>query len=62
MDGTLFTNVRIIDGSGEMPFDGDPLANIGILCDRDKLLAIMKNGKFHKRPVGRVRSFEQAAE
>ncbi len=30
--------------------DGDPLANIRILQDRDRLLAIMKNGQFHKRP------------
>ncbi len=28
--------------------DGDPLANISILQDRDKLLAIMKDGVFHK--------------
>ena len=42
--------------------DGDPLADIGILRDRDNLLAIMKGGVFHKRPAGRVRSFEQAAE
>jgi imidazolonepropionase-like amidohydrolase len=42
--------------------DGDPLADIGILCDRDRLLAIMKDGKFHKRPADRARSFEQAAE
>ena len=42
--------------------DGDPLADIGILRDRDNLLAIMKDGVFHKRPASRVRSFEQAAE
>ena len=42
--------------------DGDPLADIGILCDRDRLLAIMKGGVFHKRPASRVRSYEQAAE
>ena len=42
--------------------DGDPLADIGILRDREKLLAIMKGGVFHKRPASRVRSFEQAAE
>ena len=42
--------------------DGDPLADISILQDRDRLLAIMKGGVFHKRPAGRVRSFEQAAE
>ncbi len=42
--------------------DGDPLADIDILQDRDRLLAIMKGGEFHKRPPRRVRSFEQAAE
>ncbi|MFM9883821.1 MAG: amidohydrolase family protein [Burkholderiales bacterium] len=30
--------------------DGDPLANISILRDRTKLLAIMKDGVFHKEP------------
>ena len=30
--------------------DGDPLANIGILQDRAKLLAIMKDGEFAKAP------------
>jgi imidazolonepropionase-like amidohydrolase len=42
--------------------DGDPLADIAILRDRNKLLAIMKDGVFHKRPAGRSQSFEQAAE
>jgi imidazolonepropionase-like amidohydrolase len=42
--------------------DGDPLADVDILQDRDRLLAIMKGGAFHKRPAGRARSFEQAAE
>lgn len=30
--------------------DGDPLAELRILEDQARLLAIMKNGKFHKRP------------
>jgi len=30
--------------------DGDPLANLAILLDRSKLLAIMKDGAFHKEP------------
>jgi imidazolonepropionase-like amidohydrolase len=30
--------------------DGDPLSNISILRDRTKLLAIMKDGVFHKEP------------
>lgn len=30
--------------------DGDPLADIRILQDKNKLLAIMKDGKFHKAP------------
>ncbi|MFH0180249.1 amidohydrolase family protein [Streptomyces cacaoi] len=31
--------------------DGDPLAEIGILQDRDRLRAIMKDGKLHKAPA-----------
>jgi imidazolonepropionase-like amidohydrolase len=30
--------------------DGDPLADLGILLDQNKLLAIMKDGEFHKQP------------
>ena len=30
--------------------DGDPLANVRILQDKERLLAIMKDGKFHKEP------------
>ena len=30
--------------------DGDPLADVRILQNHDRLLAIMKDGKFHKRP------------
>jgi imidazolonepropionase-like amidohydrolase len=32
--------------------DGDPLADLRILQDKDRLLAIMKDGKFHKAPTG----------
>jgi len=30
--------------------DGDPVANVRILQERERILAIMKDGKFHKRP------------
>ena len=30
--------------------DGDPLADVRILQDKNRLLAIMKDGKFHKAP------------
>lgn len=30
---------------------GDPLAESKVLLDRSKLLAVMKNGEFHRRPV-----------
>ena len=30
--------------------DGDPLANLGILRDQSKLLAVMKDGVFYKEP------------
>jgi imidazolonepropionase-like amidohydrolase len=30
--------------------DGDPIANVRVLQDRNRLLAIMKDGKFHKAP------------
>jgi imidazolonepropionase-like amidohydrolase len=33
--------------------DGDPLADIRILQDKTRLLAIMKDGKFHKEPSAR---------
>jgi imidazolonepropionase-like amidohydrolase len=33
--------------------DGDPLADVRILQDRKRLLAIMKDGKFHKEPNAR---------
>jgi hypothetical protein len=37
--------------------DGNPLANVGILQDETKILAIMKDGEFHKNP-----QTEQAAQ
>ena len=30
--------------------DGDPIANVRILQDKNRMLAIMKDGKFHKAP------------
>jgi imidazolonepropionase-like amidohydrolase len=30
--------------------DGDPLANITLLQDKDRILAVMKDGTFHKQP------------
>ncbi len=30
--------------------DGNPLANVSILQDASKLMAIMKDGEFHKQP------------
>ena len=31
--------------------DGDPVANVRVLQEQDRLLAIMKDGRFHKRPA-----------
>ncbi|HEV7933137.1 MAG TPA: amidohydrolase family protein [Actinomadura sp.] len=54
---------EIMDRSGELGqirsgyladlllVDGDPLADIGVLQDRDRLTAIMKDGRFHKEPA-----------
>jgi len=42
--------------------DGDPLANIAILRDPRRLLAVMKDGKFAKRPdIAQARHFRRAA-
>ncbi|MCP4381941.1 MAG: amidohydrolase family protein, partial [Hyphomicrobiales bacterium] len=30
--------------------DGDPIANVAVLQEKDRLLAIMKDGEFHKKP------------
>ncbi|MBV8654383.1 MAG: amidohydrolase family protein [Alphaproteobacteria bacterium] len=42
--------------------DGNPLADVRILQNRDRLLAIMKDGLFHKSPLQRSRIEEIAAE
>lgn len=34
--------------------DGDPLADLSILLDKSRLLAIMKDGQFHKSPDTRI--------
>jgi hypothetical protein len=34
--------------------DGDPVSNLGVLLDKTKLLAIMKDGVFHKEPEVRT--------
>jgi imidazolonepropionase-like amidohydrolase len=42
--------------------DGDPLANIAILQDQSRLLAIMKDGIFHKQPeIRSARSLRPAS-
>ena len=40
--------------------DGDPAKDVGILQDKDRLLAIMKDGGFHKRPA-KQRGIERVA-
>jgi imidazolonepropionase-like amidohydrolase len=42
--------------------DGNPLADVGILQDSARLLAIVKDGAFHKRPQASRRLAEIAAE
>ena len=42
--------------------DGDPLADVTILQDADNLLAIMKDGAFHKRPSADRAAAQVAAE
>ncbi|MGC3980634.1 MAG: amidohydrolase family protein [Steroidobacteraceae bacterium] len=41
--------------------DGDPLKDIKLFQDRNKLLAVMKDGKFHKSPQAPVRKSQAAA-
>jgi len=58
MNRTVIANTTILDGSGAAPFagdvlivvDGDPLADIKRLQNRDALLVIMKDGQLHKSP------------
>ena len=42
--------------------DGDPVADIELLQDRDNLLMIMKDGEFHKDPRGYGGGLRVAAE
>ncbi len=42
--------------------DGNPLTRIELLQDRDNLIAIMKDGSFHKVPVARGAEHREAAE
>ena len=41
--------------------DGNPLHDLSLLQDRNALLAIMKDGQFHKRFQGRVAMGQAAA-
>ncbi len=41
--------------------DGDPSSDVKILQDADRLLAVMKDGRFHKEPAARGRSARTAA-
>ncbi|HSW23844.1 MAG TPA: amidohydrolase family protein, partial [Burkholderiaceae bacterium] len=36
--------------------DGDPLADITVLQDKNRILAVMKDGEFHRAPPVRVAS------
>jgi imidazolonepropionase-like amidohydrolase len=42
--------------------DGNPLADVGILRDRNRLLAIMKDGAFHREPRKSAKAARVAAE
>lgn len=42
--------------------DGDPLADVTILRDRKRLLAVMKDGRFHRAPPSGLKSARVAAE
>jgi imidazolonepropionase-like amidohydrolase len=41
--------------------DGNPLANVKLLQDADKLLAVMKDGQFHKEPKAAGQAQRQIA-
>jgi imidazolonepropionase-like amidohydrolase len=34
--------------------DGDPVANIALLQAPDRILAVMKDGRFHKEPTAQA--------
>ena len=42
--------------------DGNPLTDVSMLQDADKLRCIMKDGQFHKRPAAEAAEAAQAAE
>jgi imidazolonepropionase-like amidohydrolase len=42
--------------------DGNPLSDVGMLRDKNRLLAIMKDGAFHKEPRKRAKAAQVAAE
>jgi len=42
--------------------DGNPLSDVRMLRDKDRLLAIMKDGAFHKEPRKRAKAAQVAAE
>jgi imidazolonepropionase-like amidohydrolase len=41
--------------------DGDPLADVRILQDRKRLVAIMKDGKFRKAPEALMQGYRMTA-
>ena len=41
--------------------DGDPVADVSILQDQSRLLGIMKDGIFYKRPAADLKAHRQAA-
>lgn len=41
--------------------DGNPLANVKLLQDANKLMAIMKDGQFHKEPAGIAAAQQRSA-
>jgi len=42
--------------------DGNPAADVGILKDKRRLLAIMKDGTFYKEPRKHAKAAQVAAE
>jgi imidazolonepropionase-like amidohydrolase len=42
--------------------DGNPLADVTILQDRNRLLAVMKDGTFHREPRKVAKAAQVAAE
>ena len=40
--------------------DGNPLADVSILQHADRLLAVMKDGQFHKAPTARKAEVRQS--